>query len=218
MLAGRVGRLHREKEQLQALALAASREQEARLERRVAEPTAALDAANRRLAAIVEAAPFPLMLEREADDLILFMNRRAAQLFAVPERPEFAQTMPVRLVRPDERQAILDELARDGITADREVELRRNDGSRFWVLHSAVRIEYDGQPVRLAAFNDISSMKALEGYLRGAAAQERDARRIQRQFVEMVSHEFRTPLSVIDAAAQNLAVGDPRDQIGRAHV
>src|SRR3546814_3399916 len=137
MLAGRVGRLHREKEQLQALALAASREQEARLERRVAEPTAALDAANRRLAAIVEAAPFPLMLEREADDLILFMNRRAAQLFAVPERPEFAQTMPVRLVRPDERQAILDELARDGITADREVELRRNDGSRRSEEHTS---------------------------------------------------------------------------------
>src|SRR3546814_18667498 len=112
MLAGRVGRLHREKEQLQALALAASREQEARLEKRVAERTAALDAANRRLAAIVEAAPFPLMLEREADDLILFMNRRAAPLFPVPDRPDFPPPIPVRLVRPAAPPAPLDELAR----------------------------------------------------------------------------------------------------------
>src|SRR3546814_19474472 len=100
MLAGRLGRLHREKEQLQALALAASREQEARLEKRVAERTAALHAANRRLAAIVEAAPFPLMREREADGLILFLNRPAAPPFPVPERPAFAHTSPVRLRRP----------------------------------------------------------------------------------------------------------------------
>lgn len=212
MLAGRLGRLHREKEQLQAQALAASREHEAQLEQRVAERTAALDAANRRLAAIVESAPFPLVIERETDDLVLFMNQRAVQLFGMMTRTAVEQTIPFRFARPAERAAMLTELRNGDITADREVELLRPDGSRFWVFLSAVRIEYDGEPVRLVALNDISSMKALEGYLRSAAAQERDARRIQRQFVEMVSHEFRTPLAVIDATAQNIMVGDPRAQ------
>lgn len=210
MLAGRVGRLQREKERLQAQALAAAREQEARLERRVAERTAALDAANRQLSAIVESAPFPLILESGDSDAVLFMNRRAADLLAISAGPA-APAVPVRFVRPEVRASILDELAREGVAADREVELRRPDGSTLWTLHSAVRLDYDGRPVRLVAFNDISSMKALESYLRSAAAQDREARRIQRQFVEMVSHEFRSPLALIDGAAQNMTVDDPRD-------
>ena len=42
--------------------------------------------------------------------------------------------------------------------------------------------------------------------LRAAVERERDARRLQQQFVAMVSHEFRTPLAIIDGAAQNVAV------------
>jgi len=212
MLAQHIRHTQREKERLQSVALALSREQEAKLEKRVAQRTAELDAANRRLSAIVEAAPFPLLLEREHDDVVVFVNLRAAELFA--DAPDLAvhRGMPVQFVSAEERAGILAELQRDDVARSREVELRRADGSRFWVLLSAVRIEYDGQPVRLVAFNDISSMKAVEGYLRGAAAQERDARRIQRQFVEMISHEFRTPLAVIDGAAQNFVSMDVHDR------
>jgi signal transduction histidine kinase len=38
-------------------------------------------------------------------------------------------------------------------------------------------------------------------------AAEREASRQQRQFVAMVSHEFRTPLAVIDATAQSVEIG-----------
>src|SRR3546814_13451773 len=105
MLAGRLGRLHREKEQLQALALAASREQEARPEKRVAERTAAPDVANRRLTARVAAAPFPLMLAREADDLILFLMRLSSLLFAVPHRPASPPPTPLRCALPHDAPA-----------------------------------------------------------------------------------------------------------------
>ncbi|MEP2186683.1 ATP-binding protein [Roseibium sp.] len=42
-----------------------------------------------------------------------------------------------------------------------------------------------------------------------AVKRERAALVLQRQFVAMVSHEFRTPLAVIDGVAQNLAVEQP---------
>ena len=47
--------------------------------------------------------------------------------------------------------------------------------------------------------------------LADAIDRERDARRLQQQFVAMVSHDFRTPLAIVDAAAQNLASRAPDD-------
>jgi len=44
-----------------------------------------------------------------------------------------------------------------------------------------------------------------------AVVREREARRLQQQFVAMVSHEFRTPLAIVDATARNFATGDPED-------
>ncbi len=41
---------------------------------------------------------------------------------------------------------------------------------------------------------------------------ERAARRLQQQFVAMVSHEFRTPLAIVDAAVQNFASRDAGDR------
>ncbi|WP_193182287.1 sensor histidine kinase [Nisaea sediminum] len=47
--------------------------------------------------------------------------------------------------------------------------------------------------------------------LDAAIERERDARRLQQQFVAMVSHEFRNPLAIIDSAAQNLTTREPED-------
>lgn len=44
-----------------------------------------------------------------------------------------------------------------------------------------------------------------------AIHRERDARQLQQQFVAMVSHDFRTPLAIVDATAQNFATRTPED-------
>lgn len=47
--------------------------------------------------------------------------------------------------------------------------------------------------------------------LDAAVVREREARRLQQQFVAMVSHEFRTPLAIVDASTQNFATQDTGD-------
>jgi signal transduction histidine kinase len=51
---------------------------------------------------------------------------------------------------------------------------------------------------------EIAERTELQSQLRAALATEREARSAQRQFVAMVSHEFRTPLAIIDATAQRI--------------
>ena len=64
----------------------------------------------------------------------------------------------------------------------------------------------------LLSFAAVDRMRQTEQKMRAALkltadlSAERDAVRQQRQFVAMVSHEFRTPLAVIDATAQSVEI------------
>lgn len=53
--------------------------------------------------------------------------------------------------------------------------------------------------------DEITRREALENDLRRALEVEQQARQEQRDFVAMVSHEFRTPLAIINTSAQQLA-------------
>jgi signal transduction histidine kinase len=78
-----------------------------------------------------------------------------------------------------------------------------------WVRFSASAMGRSGMAIMAT---DISRYKTQERQLDEQAAalalaldKEQEINRLQRDFVSMVSHEFRTPMSVIDATAQRLA-------------
>ncbi|HYE53106.1 MAG TPA: tetratricopeptide repeat protein [Azospirillaceae bacterium] len=83
--------------------------------------------------------------------------------------------------------------------ADRDIELPLADGRH---LRLTVRVAADGRSVLRAA--DVSIYKEANRSLAAALAKEKGLSRAYRSFVSMVSHQFRTPLAVIDSNAQRM--------------
>lgn len=85
--------------------------------------------------------------------------------------------------------------SREDFTAERETYEGR------WIELRAAHMP-DGS--LLLVITDISAYRVAEQALRTALAKERQFGQLQREFVSMTSHEFRTPLAIIDTATQRL--------------
>jgi signal transduction histidine kinase len=108
---------------------------------------------------------------------LILLNVAVADRTRRAERDYRAERERVLAVRLEAEQAL------EGTVARRTAELQQTNAA----LHE-----------------EIAARARLEARLRASLDVERQAIAQQREFVSMVSHEFRTPLTVIDGAAQSL--------------
>jgi signal transduction histidine kinase len=92
-------------------------------------------------------------------------------------------------------------------------QLRRENLERQAALAASLETQVKDRTAELT--EEINRRELLEQELRRALEAEVDARNEQQDFVAMVSHEFRTPLAIINTVAQQIArnidVGDVRN-------
>ena len=80
------------------------------------------------------------------------------------------------------------------------------------MLASGVIIEFNGMEHLLGMMVDISQRKQAEAELHRTLAREMELSQLKGNFVSMVSHEFRTPLAVIQSSAELLHEFFPKMQ------
>lgn len=142
----------------------------------------------------------------DPDGRLIVANPRFAELFpvAAPALRPGASLAEVFAAEP--RQFGLDlywfaqRLAGRGAATPID-EVRHLPDGRW--LHLAVTPSAEGGLVM--CWSDVSNFKRAEGALASELARERDLAAMQRSFVSMASHQFRTPLAIIDVNAQLLA-------------
>jgi PAS domain S-box-containing protein len=102
----------------------------------------------------------------------------------------------------DDRHRFLTKLHRNGSLREVECLLRTRRGTIHTLLQSADVIEINREPHILVVGLDITQRKQAEAELLRTLAREKELGQLRSKFVSMVSHEFRTPLAIIQSSAE----------------
>ena len=107
-------------------------------------------------------------------------------------------------VNLDDRARFLANLERDGSLREVECQLRNRRGIVHTIVQSADIIEINREPHILAIGLDITQRKQVEVEMLRTLAREKELGQLRSNFVSMVSHEFRTPLGIIQSSSEIL--------------
>ena len=141
---------------------------------------AALKESEERFRIIAETSPVSIAVSRASDGVLRYTNRTFDEMYGYGATK--GKKAVDLYVNPADRAQILS-LARQGLVKDYEVNVKRRDGSQFWVSSSVAKINYGGEPAFLIASIDVTERKKLD--------------RAKDEFVSLVSHELRTPLTIV---------------------
>ena len=105
---------------------------------------------------------------------------------------------------PADRDLLLNDIHALGSIRERECRWRNRRGELFTILLSAETIMLNDIPHMLLMALDITRRKQAEEEMQRALGREKELSQLKSNFVSMVSHEFRTPLGIIQSSAELL--------------
>lgn len=179
-----------------------------------------LEKSEARLRQILGGQPFPVMLVRSQDNIVLFASAAAIEALGGDEKnvvgANATSFLDVKGRNPAQKQDDSDK----SHGAVREAELKRPDKDPVPILFSAHDISYGGQDARVISFIDISNIKELQTELaaqREALFQSEKLNALG-TLLAGVAHELNNPLTVVVANAHVLSMtSDNEDTANRVN-
>lgn len=143
----------------------------------------------------------PTFVLSALDDAVLKANLSATRLLGAAlvsgssARSFFAEDRDLEHLRDTVLQ---------GTTGSAVVRLKLPNGRLIWAQAAGARISYETNDAIVIILSDIDALYRSAADLKEALLSERRTSDMQREFLAIASHDFRTPLAIIDSAAQRL--------------
>ena len=112
--------------------------------------------------ALFHESPFPLVVTSLVRDMVLAVNRRAQEVFGELGIDAVGGPVTAFYADPEERASVLRALRDEGYINDRQMRLRKRDGSAVWVLLSSRRVTWNGEQAALGGFADLTPQLEAE--------------------------------------------------------
>jgi PAS domain S-box-containing protein len=173
-------------------------------ERKKAE--AELRESERRFSAAFQASPAFIGILRISDERYVLANDAYLNWLGYPLEEVVGRTCVELGLWENiaERDSVLKDMKELGAIRQRECRWLNRKGERFTILLSAETIRLNDTPHMLSMALDITQRKRAEEELLKTLEREKELGQLKSNFVSMVSHEFRTPLGIIQSSAELL--------------
>jgi len=167
---------------------------------------AALTESEARFSAAFQASPAFIGILRMSDEQYVLANEAYLHWLGYPQDEVVGRTC-VELglwEDPADRDAVLNDMRTLGSIRQRECRWRNRYGRQFTILLSAETIRLNDTPHMISMAIDITQRKRAEEELLRTLEREKELSQLKSNFVSMVSHEFRTPLGIIQSSGELL--------------
>ena len=118
----------------------------------------ALRESERRFRLIVKATPIPILISRQSDNRIVYVNQLAPTLFNTSNTAILDQSISSCFKDSIEEKRVLRQLEKHGSVDHEKIEITTIDGESRWVDLSLRTVSYEDQPCILSALNDITDL------------------------------------------------------------
>jgi PAS domain S-box-containing protein len=170
------------------------------------ESEARLRESEARFSAAFQASPVFISILRMSDGAYVLANDAFVNWVGCPRKEIIGRTSAEfgMWENLEERDFALNDMRNIGSIHQREVRWRNRHGERLTILLSAETIQLNNTPHILSFAQDITQRKRAEEELLKTLEREKELSQLKSNFVSMVSHEFRTPLGIIQSSAELL--------------
>lgn len=166
----------------------------------------ALAESEARFSAAFEASPVFILMMRMSDGKSVLANEALLHWLGCTRQEVLDRSCAELGIWEDlaDRSSVWEALREIGSIRLREFRWRNRRGQVFTVLVSAETIKLNDVPHVIVMALDITQRKQAEEEMRKALGREKELSQLKSNFVSMVSHEFRTPLAIIQSSAELL--------------
>lgn len=160
---------------------------------------------------LVEAAPIPVSITR-FNGTFVTANQACADLFGISLKDAINRPTPNYYHNPTDREAVISALQQDRYLHNHELQVRKADGTPFWVLLSLRVTTLGSEPVIFSGFYDITERKQIEAQLR---ASEERFRLLSAATFEGITINDKERILVANQAVADLFGYSPEELIGK---